>query len=176
MTRYQLVKLVEWAGKLKTRKRLQKVTYLLQAAGCPWSDQFRLHHFGPYSADVAQRADELTGLGLLQEECVGNAAGQQYNYNLTEDAKGRLASLEATQEGQAWARELAPFEERASRILLNSDVRELEVAATMVFFRQQGYEWSEAVERTCIFKNLKLQDGLVGRARKQQRAGFAASR
>src|SRR5713226_2600892 len=35
MTRYQLAKLVQWAGTLRTRKRMQKVVYLLQLAGCP---------------------------------------------------------------------------------------------------------------------------------------------
>jgi uncharacterized protein YwgA len=51
MTRYQLAKLVEWAGTLRTRKRLQKVVFMLQAAGCPFDDGFGLHHFGPYSSD-----------------------------------------------------------------------------------------------------------------------------
>ena len=163
MTRYQLAKLVQWAGKLQTRKRLQKVTYLLRVAGCPWNDEFGLHHFGPYSAEVAQRADEMTSLGLLEEECVGNPARQQYNYTLTDDARRQLTSLEATPAGQAGARELAPYDERA-RELLKTDVRELEVAATIVYFRQQGSAWPQAVERTCNFKGLKPQDSLVGRA------------
>src|SRR5262249_44432124 len=100
MTRYQLAKLVQWAGTLRTRKRLQKGAYLLQAAGCPFDGEFGLHLFGPYSADVAARADELTSLGLLQEERVGNIAGQQYNYSLKEDTQARLAALETTPEGQ----------------------------------------------------------------------------
>jgi hypothetical protein len=35
MNRYQLAKIVDWAGTLETRKRMQKVVYLLQVAGCP---------------------------------------------------------------------------------------------------------------------------------------------
>lgn len=160
MTRYQLAKLVQWAGTLRTRKRLQKVAYLLQAAGCPFDDEFGLHLFGPYSANVAECADDMTNLGLLQEECIGNMAGKQYNYSLTEDAQARLAALESTAEGQAWAQELAPYEARAKE-LLTTDVRDLEVAATVVFFRRQGYDWPEAVSRTCKFKGLNLRDTIV---------------
>ena len=35
MTRYQLAKIVDWAGTLDTRKRMQKVVYLLQVVGLP---------------------------------------------------------------------------------------------------------------------------------------------
>lgn len=59
MTRYQLAKLVEWAGELRSRKRLQKVVYLLQAAGAPIEAEFTLHHYGPYSFDVAQLLPRL---------------------------------------------------------------------------------------------------------------------
>jgi uncharacterized protein YwgA len=163
MTRYQLAKLVQWAGKLRTRKRLQKVVYLLQAAGCPLDDEFGLHLFGPYSQTVAERTDEMTNLGLLQEECTGNVAGQQFNYALTDDAKTRLAALESTPHGQAWARELAPFEGQAKEFLA-TELRELEVAATIAFFRRQGHEWPEAVTFACSFKGLTTKDELVQRA------------
>src|SRR5437879_386912 len=110
MTRYQLAKLVQWAGTLRTRKKLQKVVYLLKQAGCPLDDAFGLHHFGPYSSDVAERADEMTNIGLLHEERIGNLAGQQYNYTLTKDALSHLTALEATPQGKALALEVAPYE------------------------------------------------------------------
>jgi uncharacterized protein YwgA len=163
MTRYQLAKIVDWAGTLQSRKRMQKVIYLLGAAGCPLENDFGLHLFGPYSPEVAGRADEMTSLGLLREERVGNFAGQQFNYSLTKETKARLSALEATPEGQTWAQELAPYEARAKE-LLATDVRELEVGATIVYFRRRGYDWSEAVSRTCNFKGLENRDALVRRA------------
>ena len=160
MTRYQLAKLVQWAGTLQARKRLQKVVYLLQVAGYPSDDEFGLHLFGPYSSGVAERADEMTNLGLLKEESRSNYAGKQYNYTLTPEVESQLAALEATAQGQALAAAVAPFEARA-RELFSKDVRELEVAATIAFFRRQGRDWSEAVTRTCNFKGMKPQDALV---------------
>jgi|SRR5437016_3956665 len=160
MTRYQLAKLVQWAGTLRTRKRLQKVVFLLKTAGFPFDDEFSLHYFGPYSSDVAERTDEMTNLGLLEEQSVGNVAGQQYNYTLTGEAQQRLASLEATPQGQTMAKQLTLFKDQAKQ-LLDTDVRELEVAATIVYFRQQGCKWSEAVLHTCSFKGYKPDDSVV---------------
>ena len=40
MTKYQLAKLIQFVGNLETRKRMQKVVYLLQSAGCPFGRIF----------------------------------------------------------------------------------------------------------------------------------------
>jgi uncharacterized protein len=163
MTRYQLAKLVSWAERLETRKRLQKVVYLLQAAGCPLDADYSLHHYGPYSQEVARLSDEMVKTALLAEETEQNAMGQQYSYHLTEHTKRQVADLEATPEGRGMAQELAPFEAQA-KDLLKADLKELEVASTMVYFRRQGYDWPEAVARTGSFKNLPLTAGVMKRA------------
>ena len=59
MNRYQLAKIVQWAGTLRSRKRMQKMIFLLQAAGCPLDADYDLHHYGPYSQDVARLTDEM---------------------------------------------------------------------------------------------------------------------
>lgn len=46
MTRYQLAKLISWAGTLHSRKKMQKVVFMLQAAGCPLDAEFYLHLYG----------------------------------------------------------------------------------------------------------------------------------
>ena len=48
VTRYQLAKLVQWAGTLRTRKRLQKTVYLMKRGGAPFEDAFCLHRYGPH--------------------------------------------------------------------------------------------------------------------------------
>jgi hypothetical protein len=156
MTRYQLAKLVDWAGTLHNRKRLQKVVFLLQAARCPFDAEYTLHHYGPYSQEVARLSDEMVQAQLLKEESQPNQVGLQYSYHLTDRAKASLAELEATPEGKQMAAPLVPFEQQAKE-LLGTDLWELEVASTLVYFRQQGHEWEDSVERTCKFKNLKLE-------------------
>lgn len=165
MTNYHLAKLVEWTGTLKTRKGMQKLVYLLQANGCPFDAGYRLHHFGPYSDDVAEIADDLVRRGFLQERAVANAAGKQFNYSLTAKAAASIAELEATPRGASRHAELAGFETLAQD-LVRRDVRELELAATIVFFRQQHHEWPAAVEKACQFKSLARDKGLLQKAEK----------
>ena len=45
MNRYQLAKIVQWAGTLRSRKRMQKMIFLLKAAGCPLDADYDLHHY-----------------------------------------------------------------------------------------------------------------------------------
>lgn len=154
---------MQWAGTLRARKRMQKVVYLLQAAGCPLGADYRLHRFGPYSQEVAQLSDELAGLGVLQEERIENTAGQQYNYTLTEEGAKALADAERTPSAKEMRAAMAGFEEQA-RQLFSADLRELEVASTMAYFRRQGCDWPAAREKTCRFKSLRPEDPAVQNA------------
>lgn len=163
MTRYQLAKLVEWAGTLNTRKRLQKVTFLLQASGCPFEAEYILHHYGPYSQEVARLSDEMVEVGLLEESSETNSVGVQYSYALTEAAATELAQLKNSPNGKKLEKPLAAFEEKAKE-LLSTDLWLLEVASTMVYFRKQGHSWSDLVERTCKFKNLTPNTAVVAKA------------
>jgi uncharacterized protein YwgA len=160
MTRYQLAKLVQWAGTLNSRKRLQKVVFLLQASGCPFEADYTLHHYGPYSQDVARLSDEMVQVGLLAESSVPNQVGMQYSYALTQVAATEMVRLEKGPKGKKLAKPLAPFEAKAKE-LLKTDLLLLEVASTMVYFRKHGHSWSESVERTRKFKNLMASTEVV---------------
>ncbi len=152
MNRYQLAKLVSWANCLHTRKRLQKVVYLLQAAGCPLEAEYTLLHYGPYSEELARLTDEMVRLSLLNEQANDNSMGKQYSYMVSEAAQKEITELEATGPGQRWAAELAPFQPTAKE-LLAADLKQLEYASTIVFFRRQGCDWDTAVEKAATFKN-----------------------
>src|SRR5262249_31596146 len=145
MTKYQLARLVAWAGTLDTRKRAQKIIHLLQAAGCPLRAEFCLHLYGPYSHEVAHLVDELVGQGLRQETCTSSGAGQRYSYALTELARAQLGEYEATPAGQAAVAALQPYQALLRR-LLAADVRELELASTVVFAWQRAADWARAAE------------------------------
>jgi uncharacterized protein YwgA len=175
MTRYQLVKIVSWADPLQTRKRLQKVVFLLQAAGCPLEADFTLHHYGPYSEEVARLTDESVRVALLEERAVENTMGQQYCYRLTESARQKMAQLEETEQGQNLAAQIAPFEALA-RSLLQADLKELEVAATIFYFRRQNQEWPDAVEKARLVKNIAAGSPLLPKAEKLARTVEEASR
>jgi len=175
MTRYQLAKLVSWADPLHTRKRLQKIVFMLQAAGCPLEAEFTLHHYGPYSEEVARLTDESVRVALLEEQAFENTMGQQYCYRLTEAARQKMTQLEQTEQGQGLLAQLAPFE-AIDRSLIQADLKELEVAATLLYFRRQNHEWSEAIEKTRAVKNIPGESPLLPKAEKLARTVEEASR
>lgn len=153
MTRYQLAKIIDWAGTLQSRKRMQKVAFLLQTKGCPIEADFTLHHYGPYSQEVSRLSDEMVQARMLDERAVPNMAGLQYSYKVADDARRRIVEFEGHADGARQAEQMASFEALA-RELLQTDLRELEIASTIVFFRKQGNDWPVAVEKTCRFKEL----------------------
>ncbi|QEH35275.1 hypothetical protein OJF2_38230 [Aquisphaera giovannonii] len=162
MNRYQLAKVVNWAGTLETRKRMQKVIYLLQVAGCPLGASYTLHHYGPYSQDVARLTDEMVQAGLLTERTTSNGVGQQYSYSLSDAASRNLTELESSASRGPSSGLDAILSEK--RWLLEQDLKDLEYASTIVFFRQQGHDWPSAVEKMCRFKGLAKGSQVVERA------------
>lgn len=152
MTHYQLAKLVEWAGTLRSRKRLQKVVYLLQAAGCPLDADFFLHYYGPYSQDVALVTNEMAREKLLAETTTGRHPHEQYNYELTESTREQMAEFESSPRGEATLSLMAPFEAKARR-LFAVDVKLVEYASTIAYFYAQKPDWAEAVEKAVTYKN-----------------------
>src|SRR5713226_644545 len=99
MERYQLAKIVDWAGTFRSRKRMQKLIFLLQAAGCPLDVDYDLHRYGPYSQDVARLTDEMVREKLLSERRETHPYGEQYSYVLTEEASRQMSEYESGPRG-----------------------------------------------------------------------------
>ncbi len=97
MTKLQLAKLVQWAGTFGSRKRMQKVCFLLQTNGCALDLDYYLDAVGPYSQDLGQLTDEMTREGFLDEEAEGPKYHERYSYRLTSKAESKLAQVEASQ-------------------------------------------------------------------------------
>jgi uncharacterized protein YwgA len=154
---------VDWAGTLDTRKRMQKVVYLLKVAGCPLEADYTLHHYGPYSQDVARLTDEMVRTNLLEERSETSPFGVRYSYRLPEATKRKLLDYEQSPQSQEFLRCMSPYEERA-KILINAELKNLEMAATLVYFRRQDGDWSLAAEKTRQFKNMDADSPLLQRA------------
>lgn len=164
MQPYHLAKLIQWApgGELRSRKRMQKVVYLLQAAGCAEFDaDFILHHYGPYSQDVAELTDQMVSAGLLAEKEEPNQQiGSSYSYRLSDTAKDSLARFEREEAGKKMAAGMQPFQVRAEE-LFKIDLKELEYAATAVYFHRQKADWKIAEAKTCAFKKLEADSAAM---------------
>jgi uncharacterized protein YwgA len=142
---------------------MQKMVYLLQVMGCPLNADYALHHYGPYSQDVARLTDEMVQAKLLDEQTCSNAVGQYYSYSLSASACRSLEEIEKTSEGQDAGAKLKAFLSD-KQWLLDQDLRDLEYAATIVFFHEQGHDWPSAVEKMCQFKGLTNGGQIAERA------------
>jgi len=149
MNRLQLATLLSWAGEngLEGRKRLQKVVYLLQQAGCPLDCRFTLHHYGPYSRDVADACDEMVAAGLVKESG-GPAENRSYRYQLEPATRTHLQNAPDPQIGQFQA-----FGES----LISEDLWKLELGSTILYFYGQTNNWETAFAKACEYKKVETE-------------------
>lgn len=147
MNRLQLATVLSWAGDngLQGRKRLQKVVYFLQEAGCPLNCRYTLHNYGPYSRDVADACDEIVAAGLVDETGGPFAGDMQYTYSLKPATRQLLQ--------QAPDAQMQPFQERGTA-LINENLWTLELGSTILFFHRQSGNWEHALNGACEFKKV----------------------
>ena len=150
MNRLQLATLLSWAGDegMQGRKRLQKVAYCLQQAGCPLDCDYTLHHFGPYSRDVADICDEMVAAGLVEERGGPKSGVMQYEYRLQERTKELLQSASPDQQMQGF--------EPLAKSLIADDLWSLELGSTVLLFHEQNSDWNEAFKKACDFKKVNV--------------------
>ncbi|MBI2824584.1 MAG: hypothetical protein HYX69_07860 [Planctomycetia bacterium] len=155
MTNYQLAKLVVMAGAggLRSRKRIQKTVHLLKASGCALNvDDFRMHYYGPYSAQLAARLDRMSATKMLSESPEVTTVGTQYTYSLSDHFRESFYAYEATPEGKR-AKEDLERREPLLRMLYDARPRVLELASTIVeFFLGSGRDWNIASTKAAEFK------------------------
>ena len=71
MRDYWLAKLISSVTEMDSRKRLLKLIYLLQRAGCPLHFNYILHYYGPYSFDLAGLIEQFKRSSVIIEVCCG---------------------------------------------------------------------------------------------------------
>lgn len=152
MDKLQLALLTKWAEDanlpgIEGRKRMQKVVFLLQQAGCPIDADFSLHFYGPYSRDVAEVTDVMVAEKLLDEQ-----AGNSYRYTLNSQTRPLIELTCQRHPGAADA--FSKFREKAVD-LLREDLPVLELGSTILFMYRndrEGPDWDRALKGACRYK------------------------
>ncbi len=155
---YVLLELVDRLGGIQGRKNLQKLAYIARLAGAPIEDEFSFHYYGPYSGGLASRVDQLVDSGLLHESTreLTNAEGVEYAYELTHEGRQFLKKVRPT----APSGFRAAMERGISRAQALKDrvVFRLELAATLLYWREMGHSWAEA-EAITVRRKLADREG-----------------
>jgi len=141
---YVLLELLDRLGGVQGRKKLQKLVYIAKLQGAPIEDEFFFHYYGPYSSGLASRVDQLVEAKLLDETArpLAVARGAEYIYRQTDAARTFLKKVrvsvpprfqEAMERGISRAAELK-----------DREVFQLELASTLLYWRDKGHTWEEA--------------------------------
>ncbi len=120
-------------GEIIGKIRLQKIAYLMEAAGLGIGLDYDYHHYGPYSTDLAQAAEDARFLGLIEyDERPGYHEVPYAVFSLREDEIQPTAAKASR--------------ERAIAITAMKDYSavDLEIAATAAYLKLNGFE--ESVE------------------------------
>jgi uncharacterized protein YwgA len=135
-------------GHIVGRTRLQKIAYILEAAGVGAGFPFRYKHYGPYSEQLADAAQTARIIGMLREQETPATWGglySTYHSLLPQDPR------------------VADARRRLAQELVNVDAVELELAATALFLAFERFQdpWGETARR----KPDKAEGGRLQRAR-----------
>ncbi|HRX80523.1 MAG TPA: hypothetical protein P5307_15745 [Pirellulaceae bacterium] len=121
-------------GRVVGRTKLQKITYLLCAAGFEDGFEFEYRHYGPYSEGLSDAVWEARLDGIVNEEEKAAQWGGTYSI---------FSTVERV------AHESSPEKKRLIQIAAGADSIVLELAATAVFLARKNYPdpWDETSRR-----------------------------
>jgi uncharacterized protein YwgA len=165
MKEYWLAKLIESVDAINSRKRLQKIFYLLQfKKDFPLKLDYILHYYGPYSFELASLLDQLRLSKIICETppdaCI---LGASYSYTITPEGSQILKSFEKSKDGEIASTQIQPFINFFGN-LAEQDIWLLELAATAAYFYQGPHDWHEARKLTGSFKKVSVDDNILGKA------------
>lgn len=142
--KYRLMIVLEKAGGIRGRKKLQKMFYLMQMLGYDYSLDYSYQNYGPYSAQLQFEVDMLVAEELLGEGFDHNT----YSYSVTTKGKEFLRLVE--EKGLTDIGPEVPTDLLSE--LKQYDAQLLELASTMMFLGDLGFRDGELFQRVSELK------------------------
>ena len=143
-------------AKVVGKTRLQKMIFLLDQCGLGSSAKYSYHYYGPYSAEIAEAAEDASLFGALEfDEKPGFYNIPYGTYEVT-DKNLHIPPI-------IGSLEIHTLQEKLT-IMSEYSAIELELAATIQYLRKQGS--FNAVEEVKQLKPAKATDSRMARARK----------
>jgi uncharacterized protein len=159
----KLLGLIEHAGEVIGRKKLQKILYILKKLDYPFQEKFQFHFYGPYSEELSLRIEELCNLNLMNEVKEEKGGYHQYRYTLTQEGERFLSHYEIEM----------PDVESFIGTLNEQNSRFLELVSTLLYFdeltqelliekvkvvkQKQNYSDEEIHEALSFIENMQSQ-------------------
>ena len=159
----KVMTLLQVAGEVIGRKKLQKIIYILQKLEYPFTEKFQFHFYGPYSEELTLKIEELCNLSFVSEVREDKGGYHQYRYKLTEEGESFLQNYQIDMPKiQEYIDELngesSRFLELVSTLLYFDHLPEAEVIEKVKIVKQkQNYQDEEIQNGLTFIKHLKSQ-------------------
>ena len=143
-------------GQIVGRVRLQKVFYLLDRLGLDSSFEYEYHHYGPYSAELAEAVEDATAFGQVSER-IERRSYDGVPYSIFEQPRATLGSQLGALERSRAVTALKRMETESATVL--------ELAATIDWLKgNEGIDnwYPELIRR----KGAKAEGSRVERAKR----------
>ena len=170
---YLLCRFIRAADRVEGRIRMQKATFLLAPAGLRLFQDYFFHLRGPYSPALANTMGELVDQGLLKEDREElSPEFFRYDYQLS-PLGGEVIDAFESHPLAVEAKELGDAHEARFVDLARRDVRQLELASSLLYWRDLGYDWDETLAMTAAAKRATARspEMLEARALAEELAG-----
>jgi uncharacterized protein len=143
-------------GELVGKVRLQKTFYLLDSCGLQSGFDYDFHFYGPFSVDLSRATDDATAVGRINfEDKFGYHEVPYRVFRARHDAPSpeSLGALSAAEV------------RKNLKLMARYSAAELEVAASIVFLRDNGYR-ADPVAETCRRKPATATSHRIARAQR----------
>ncbi|GGE28835.1 hypothetical protein GCM10011391_04260 [Pullulanibacillus camelliae] len=145
----KVMTLLQSAGEIIGRKKLQKIIYILQKLNYPFQEKFQFHFYGPYSEELTLKIEELCNLSFVNEVREDKGGYHQYRYQLTHEGEDFLKNYDIHMPEldtyiQSLNEESSRFLELVSTLLYFDNLSEQEVIDKVKIVKQkQNYQDEE---------------------------------
>lgn len=120
----KVLTVIQHAGEIVGRKKLQKILFILKKLGYPFREKYAFHFYGPYSEELTLQMEELDNLHFVKETREKQGGYHQYRYQLTEEGERFLKTFNS----------LMPELKEAVLYLNEQTSRFLELVSTALYF------------------------------------------
>lgn len=152
----KLMALLQSAGEVIGRKKLQKMVFIAKKLNFPFYEKYSFHFYGPYSEEVALKIEELANLGLIVEKQEKASGYVQYCYSLSNEGEQFLANFDVHLSGlrdcvETMNRKSARFLELVSTVLYFEHLGEAEIKQKIAVVKEKQHYSDEEVDEAFQF-------------------------
>ncbi|MBH0162123.1 MULTISPECIES: YwgA family protein [Fictibacillus] len=122
----KVVTLIQEAGEVVGRKKLQKMVYIAKKLNFPYQEKYQFHFYGPYSEELTLKIEELCNMGYIHEVKEKVSGYSQYRYAVNEEGQKLLSTYGAQIEKLGSC--VRSMNEQSSRFL--------ELVSTVMYFEK----------------------------------------